>query len=175
MYGIHTISHMGLTFNVWYTPDDVNPETDYLLEGLVGVRFVTDRHPAKRPGEAKHDLSGRQWLIVDAQETLRRLRGTGARGCDKTMAAFRKRERREPTPRECAHMCMTDQIARYRRFCEGDWGFIGVEVEAVDHPTVGASLWGIESDAGQAYLDEVAQELVDEALAQSSAMLEMYS
>ena len=58
---------------------------------------------------------------------------------------------------------------RMRRFCEGDWHWIGVEVcplcpecgEPIEDQS--ASLWGIESDAGD-YLEEVAVELAGECV-----------
>ena len=57
---------------------------------------------------------------------------------------------------------------RLRRFCAGDWGYIGVVVALLDdngdETDETESLWGVESDCGD-YMEEVAHELAREILA----------
>ena len=58
---------------------------------------------------------------------------------------------------------------RLRAWCRDDWQYVGVTVTAVsdddeEAESMGASLWGIESDCA-AYLWEVAEELAAETLA----------
>ena len=53
-----------------------------------------------------------------------------------------------------------------RQWCDGYWSYVGVVVTAQcpcceDFTGPSASLWGIESDAGD-YLEEVARELAEE-------------
>lgn len=73
------------------------------------------------------------------------------------------------TARQYAAGAARADYERLRRWCNDDWHWCGLEVVALDDKRMHASLWGIESDAG-AYLDEVARELADEALAQLSAL-----
>lgn len=70
------------------------------------------------------------------------------------------------TARQYAAAAAMSDFERLRRYCEGDWHYVGVNVTAVcdccNSPTgESASLWGIESDAGD-YLDKVARELAEE-------------
>ena len=64
-----------------------------------------------------------------------------------------------------AHAAKAD-YDRLRRWCNGDWGYVGVVVTAYDEDDRelgSSSLSGIESDAGD-YLTEVAKELTEELL-----------
>lgn len=69
------------------------------------------------------------------------------------------------TKRQIAALAAREDFERFRRWCNGDWSYVGVVVtvsaRGVDLGT--ASLWGIESDAGD-YLLEVANELLPEAM-----------
>ena len=67
-------------------------------------------------------------------------------------------------PGERAHAAAMADFERLRRFCAGDWGYIGVIVE--DARGRQASLWGIESDSHD-YHKEVARELADEMIVQA--------
>lgn len=74
-----------------------------------------------------------------------------------------------PSARAYAAAAAMADFDRLRRWCAGHWCYVGVVVELCDDEgeTVGgysASLWGIESDAGD-YLEEVARELADEVIA----------
>ena len=61
---------------------------------------------------------------------------------------------------------------RLRRYCDGHWSYVGVIVTASrDGIELGhASLWGLESDAGD-YLTDTANELADEALDEAKVTL----
>ena len=73
----------------------------------------------------------------------------------------------EGTPRERAARAVEADFQRLRAWCNGDWYWIGVVVHLLcpkcggEHPSQHASLWGIESDAGE-YLNQVARELAAE-------------
>lgn len=73
------------------------------------------------------------------------------------------------TPRQRAAMAARADYERLRDWCEDRWHWVGVVVEAsragvkLGH----ASLWGIESDAGD-YLADVAAGLADEAIADAA-------
>lgn len=64
---------------------------------------------------------------------------------------------------KAARAAMAD-FDRLRRWCSDDWQYVGVIVTCLDLPgNPEASLWGIESDAGE-YLAEVARDLADELI-----------
>lgn len=60
-----------------------------------------------------------------------------------------------------------DRLARYRR---GDFGYVGIvarvllDVDGRDVEIGYDSLWGIESDSGEEYLEDIARELAAEAI-----------
>ena len=71
------------------------------------------------------------------------------------------------TKRQYAAAAAMADYDRLRRWCNGGWHYVGVVVESLDEECDvidSASIWGIESDAGD-YLDEVAQDLAAELLA----------
>lgn len=69
------------------------------------------------------------------------------------------------TPRQYAALAARADFDRLKAWCDDEWCWIGVEVvaEKAGVRLGGASLWGIESDAGD-YLVEVTNELISEAL-----------
>lgn len=79
----------------------------------------------------------------------------------------------QETKRQQAAKAARADFERLRGWCNDEWHYVGVVVTASrDGIDLGsASLWGIESDAGD-YLDEVATELLDEALADARTTLE---
>lgn len=74
---------------------------------------------------------------------------------------------------EKAHRAALADFDRLRRYCNGDWGYVGVIVSLADEDgepldDYSESLWDIESDAGD-YLDAVARELADDIIEQFKA------
>lgn len=73
------------------------------------------------------------------------------------------------TPRQRAAKAARADFERLRAWCDDGWNWCGVVVTAsragIELGT--ASLWGIESDAGD-YLLEVANELAEQALAEAA-------
>jgi hypothetical protein len=71
------------------------------------------------------------------------------------------------TTGERATRAVKADFERLRAWCNDEWSYVGVVVSVSRNGVVldehAASLWGIESDAGD-YLREVANELADEAL-----------
>lgn len=69
------------------------------------------------------------------------------------------------TRRQIAALAAREDFERLRRWCNDDWSYVGVvvTVSAKGVELGSASLWGIESDAGE-YLVEVANELLPEAM-----------
>ena len=72
----------------------------------------------------------------------------------------------QETKRQQAAKAARADMERMRQWCDNYWSYVGVVVTAhcdcCDRFTGrSASLWGIESDAGD-YLEEVARELADE-------------
>lgn len=80
-----------------------------------------------------------------------------------------------PSARAYAAAAAMADYDRLRQWCDDQWCYVGVVVELVDEEDEpvschGASLWGIESDAGD-YLEEVARELADEVIADFRAVV----
>lgn len=74
----------------------------------------------------------------------------------------------EETKGQRAHKAATADFDRLKAWCDDRWQYVGVIVTCTDLPgQPSASLWGIESDAGD-YLDEVAEELAAEIVAQAA-------
>lgn len=71
----------------------------------------------------------------------------------------------QETKRQQAAKAARSDFERLRRWCDDQWAYVGIEVVASQNGIKlgSASLWGIESDAGD-YLTETANELADEAL-----------
>lgn len=78
-----------------------------------------------------------------------------------------------PSDRAYAAAAAEADFARLKAWCEDDWYWVAVIVTAYKGGVKlgSASLWGIESDAGD-YLREVANELADEAVSEAKAKLE---
>jgi len=140
----------------------VNTESDHLGEpwkehdGHGPVSEWTRR--AKRPGERVlcEDRGSKRYY--DAEEATKIAKRDGWDG--------------PPyggTARQKAHRAVQADYDRLRRWCNGDWCWVGVVVTEIctcdkghEHDGESASLWGIESDAGGDYLEQVANELIDE-------------
>jgi hypothetical protein len=144
-----TITVNGTTYNVQIKPDDTQDAPWDREDGHGPVRVVRTlggRCISKRPGErVMHAEQGQAWLY-DWQAA--------------TTTA--KTDKWGPTPAEAVQ----SDFDRLRGWLRGDWWHVGVIVTAACKccgATKGehASMWGIESDAGE-YLNEVARELIQE-------------
>ena len=126
---------------------------------------------AKRPGELVLTDSGpRLRRLYDFQEACKIARrdGWGVAG---------GRQDGESARAYAARAALAD-YDRLRRYCNGHWEYVGVAVSVTyqGHDLTGAygaALWGIESDAG-AYLLEVANDLIPEAMAQALSTAQNY-
>lgn len=84
------------------------------------------------------------------------------------ISALFKKHRDSMSARAYAAGAAREDFEKLRRFCAGDWGYVGVRVMPLcaccDTPDEAraASLWGIESDSGDQYMSEVAHLLADE-------------
>jgi hypothetical protein len=80
----------------------------------------------------------------------------------------------EGTKGERAHRAALADFDRLRRFCSGQWSYVGCVVTLLDDEgdemDNSASLWGIESDCSE-YLEQVARELAGEVLSDLQASL----
>ncbi len=107
-----------------------------------------------RAGTRAHEF--RYWNpAVTLDEHYRELHGAGFSKADAWLKALEYRER---------------IYSRIESFCHGYWVMIGITATArIDDIVCGdASLWGIESDAGD-HIDEIAHELAREAVAAAAA------
>jgi hypothetical protein len=86
---------------------------------------------------------------------------------------YRQHKATFPSARAYAAAAARADYDRLRRFCDGDWHYLGLIVTASRNgiELASASLWGLESDCGD-YLDSVARELSGEALEQAQEQLE---
>lgn len=121
-------------------------------------------YPAGRPGELVLCRDGRSARFYDFAAACRTARADG------WGVAGGKLEG-ETAKAYAARAALAD-FARLRDWCNDVWSWVGVVVTAErEELELGrASLWGIESDAGD-YLAEVAAELLPEALADARATL----
>lgn len=141
--------------------ENPNPWEEYDGHGPVSDWRSTD---SKSPGELILCTDRRQSLFYDFQEACR--------------IALRDGWDTEPyntgTRRERAARAARADFERLRRFCIGEWCYIGVIVKLVDDDgdcINSASLWGIESDCTD-YIQEVVDELVDELIEEETRKAE---
>lgn len=176
-----------VTYAIAFVPDsDMGPPWEE-HDGHGIIREVS-RREEKRPGErlfGSDERHARLYAYDIALTTLRaRLDGwnTGA----EYRAALAAKLGRVPTARQIAAEAVEGDFERMRAWTRDEWEWIGIclvemprDRTSDDYVTgdfvadavtsghgpynVRASLWGIESDSGADYLDEVARELVHDA------------
>lgn len=157
-----TFEHEGRSFKVTIKPDD-SGETPW--ESSDGHGPVSDwrRHnpdtgrPAKRAGERLLFSDGRSARFYDWAKAIKLAQKDGwgtldARHPDETLKHYRAR-------------AVEADFEYLRRWCEGDWYYVGVIVTLLDDEGAetdeSESLWGIESESPD-YLTETAYELAEE-------------
>ncbi|NNM74764.1 hypothetical protein [Enterovirga aerilata] len=140
----------------WKEHDGHGPVTDW--------RRASYRHgrPAKSPGERLLVSDGSNARFYDFAEAVRIALRDGW-GCE---GGRKKGE----TARAYAARAAEADFRRLQAWCSGEWHWCGVVVTVFKAGIElgSASLWGIESDAGD-YLAEVANELLPEALDDAKA------
>lgn len=148
MYDNDTFEVEERTFKVRFPVDDMQELPWVREDGHGPVSDWTTR--AKRPGELVlcQDRSYRRYY--DLQEAVRRARKEGWRPSVVPDA--------QAGPGLLAALAAQEDYKRLRRWCDGRWEYVGVEVELVGAKGEDDALWGIESDC-DAYLEEVAREL----------------
>lgn len=127
----------------------------------------------KRPGEMVlcSDRHAKRYYDFQAA-TVEAKRDSWGLGPD-DMALLIKRLGRPATRAEIVRQAVLDDFERLQRWCDDAWQYVGVVVTRLDaHGNrlehLQASLWGIESDAGE-YLDETARDLIREIEAMRAA------
>lgn len=150
LYDGETIERDGVIYTVSIEGDD-DSGTPWDNEcGHGPVSDWTDRD--KLPGELVLHSDGGWYRYYDYAEACRIARSDGW-----GISADPQRDG-ETTRAYRARAAMAD-YDRLRQWCNDVWSYVGIIVTADDGRS--ASLWGIESDAGE-YLVEVANELIDE-------------
>ena len=147
-----TITRNGLTFRVTHEQDTDHGAPWEACDGHGPVSEWTSRD--KLPGELVLNSDGRQCRYYDYAEACRIARRDG----------WDAPPYKTGTARQRAARAARADFEYLRAWCSDEWTYMGVIVELLDddgEAVDSASLWGIESDAGE-YLDEVAAELVDE-------------
>ena len=149
-------------------PDDTHEPPWEAEDGHGPVRWVRLNdfgQPAKEPGESVL-ISDRHGATVYGMDDATKL--ARKEGWDAEPYNTDKRE----TPRQQAAKAAKADFERLKAWCNDDWHYVGVIVEAYREGIKlgSASLWGIESDSDD-YLEEVAEELADEAIEEAKAKL----
>ncbi len=154
-----TFEHEGLTFTFRLQRDDYMgaPWEEHAGHGPVSDRTTR----GKRPGELvlSENRRGKRYYDFAAACRLARAEGWDAKPYNTGHETKRQ---------QAAKAAMAD-FKRLQAWCEDRWCWCGVIITCDDLPgEPSASLWGIESDAGD-YFREVAEELADEIIAQAAA------
>jgi hypothetical protein len=158
MYDREIFEHNGNRFMCRIESDDAQGPPWDSEDGHGPVSDWTTR--AKRPGEITLVVDHPHKRYYDFQEAVKIAKRDGwdAEPYSDT----------ETSGQRAAKAAMAD-YNRMRQWCSDYWGYVGLIVCLVDDDDdpiddTNASLWGIESDAGD-YLDEAARELADECAA----------
>jgi hypothetical protein len=151
-YETQTITRNNTTLVVEYYYDDDSGKPWKDSDGLGVVSEWTYRD--KRPGErVLHEDRGAR-LYYDVQQTTAIALRDGWGVAGQTFA----------TKRQQAAAAVEADFQYLRRWCQGDWFFIGIVVRTEDG-AVSDSLWRIESDATE-YHKEIIEELAEQCLRQ---------
>ncbi len=151
-----TIEHNGDKFTVQIFPDYNHGAPWEEEDGHGPVSDWTTRN--KTPGELILVQDGPHKKFYDFQEACKIARRDGWDSSPLNTG--------QETKRQQAAKAARANFEHLRRYAEGQWNYVGVIVEKIcpccNTPSGETqSLWGIESFADD-YLDEVAQELVEE-------------
>lgn len=160
----------GFTLKAYTQPDEGHEPPWEAEDGHGPVREArgttyASNMPAKGPSE-RPLVSERGWaLYYDFAEACRIARA------ERWDAEPYNTDGRE-TPKQQAAKAAEADFKRLQAYCNGDWHYIGVIVDAYREGIKlgSASLWGIESDA-DGYLEEAAEELAAEAVEEAKATL----
>jgi hypothetical protein len=151
-YETQTITRNGTTLVVEYHYDDDSgkPWKDSDGHGVVSEWTRRDKKPGER---VLHENRGAR-LYYDVQQTMAIALRDGWGVAGQTFA----------TKRQQAAAAVEVDFQYLRRWCQGDWFYIGIVVRTEDDE-VSHSLWGIESDATE-YHKEIVEELAAQCLRQ---------
>ena len=150
LYDGDTFEAEGRTFRVTFPHDDTMgaPWEEHDFHGPVSDWTRRD----KKPGEMVLNQDRFSKRFYDFAESVRLARRDGWGGEGRTKG-------------ERAHNAAMADFKRLSAWCNDEWSWIGVQIELLDRDGDGtgqtASVWGVESDAGD-YLEELARELVSE-------------
>jgi hypothetical protein len=153
--------HGGHTFSFTIEPDD-SGEAPWTREEGHGPVSDWREASSKRAGEIVLSVDRQSYRFYDMREAQRIARADGWGFAGKSVADH---VATGMTHKQVAEKAAQADYERLRAWCRDEWGYVGVIVR-LDGPglvTHHASLWGIESDAGD-YLETVKIELADEIL-----------
>ena len=158
----------GLSFVAYTVPDEDMRAPWEEHDGHGGVResraesFTSRYQPGdKKPGERVLWSDRGFFLLYDWQGAMKTARAEwGLSG--ESRAELAAKLGRAPTKGEIAQEAVQRDFDYLRRYCAGDWYWVGVIVELLDaegeEVEEFASLWGIDSDSRD-YCEEVARDL----------------
>ena len=150
----------GITFHVTTEPDhDAGTPWDREC-GHGDVRRLDHPELKKRPGERTLTRSKRGYeLLYDFAGAVKIARRDGWGLTETDAAALIERIGRPPTAGDIAAEAARLDFERTRAWCNDEWGYVGVIVTAPNGET--DSVWGVESDGGDAYIKEIARDLAE--------------
>jgi hypothetical protein len=168
-YDGDTFERRGYTFRVNFRDDDTirEPWKEYDGHGVVSEWRSKD---SKRPGEKILIEDRGRCLFYDVQATTK-IAKKDQWGCKHSKIEGGVFISGHETKGEALACAVESDYDRLRRFCSGDWQYIGVVVTMIEFDDDDdeadtderESVWGIESDSAD-YLTETAHELADEIL-----------
>lgn len=161
----------GLTFRATVEHDDSMRPPWEEHDGHGPVREIRENRctgePDKRPGERVLVFDRGAGYAYDWQEAVAIARRDGWGIAPERRAEWEARIGRKLTAGQIAEAAVRDDFERMRGWLSDDWCWIGIVVTLLDadgDPVRGwsDSLWGIESDCGKEYGEQVAAELARE-------------
>lgn len=174
-YDGEDFEHNGNRFRVAFPHDDAmgapweeheghGPVSDWRRAGYSG-------HVPKAPGERPLCSDRGSARFYDFAEAVRIAKRDGWMS-NADVLALSDPNRQKLTRSQLAARAAEEDFQRLKAWCDDKWSWTGVVVTLLDDDGDAtdetASLWGIESDAGD-YLEEVARELADEIVSRIRA------
>lgn len=156
----------GFTFRVMFESDETSDAPWDNSDGHGPVSAWRDLE-SKEPGERVLTTSrGNKATFYDFAEATRIAKRDKWGLGEPDLAKLTAQLGRKPTPKEIARQAVENDFEFLRAWCNDEWQYIGVIVSLEHDSDLTASLWGIESNAGD-YLDEVANELAEQVLSEN--------
>lgn len=160
-------SFRGMEFRAYMVEDNTDrypPWKEYEFHGIISEWESRDKKPGERI--LAEDLGSR--MFYDVQSTMRKALAEEWGIAPDRIEEWAQRIGKQPTARQIAAAAVEDDFRRMRAWCADEWHYVGICVCRVDDEgeDIGEpyehALWGIESDSGREYFQEIANDLADD-------------